>query len=102
MAAEPESFRLADLLAAASSLASFRGEATISMDHLRLALAVCRGEATIESFGPGLSPLIPRRSAPEPDARVRAFAQRWNARLGDPYRLLSATEIDDLSRDLAP
>ncbi len=102
MPAEPTSFRLADLLTTASSLASYRGEPRITIDHLRMALAICLDEATIESLGPGLSPLVPRRGAPEPDADVLSFARRWNARLGDAFRALTADEVRDLRNELTP
>ena len=92
--------RLADLLATASSLAAYRLETVITRQHLRMALACLQGQATFESLGGGVSPLIPRRSPPEPDHTVRTFAQRWSDRLGGPFQPFPAELLAELSAEL--
>jgi hypothetical protein len=98
----PPPVRLADLLTTASSLADFRGESTITLDHLRLGLGVLLGETTFERLGSGLSPLVPRRGTPQPNAEVLAFARRWHERLGDPFAPIASADLAELRAELAP
>lgn len=92
--------RLADLLSTASSLAAFRLESEITVEHLLQALAVLLGEAEFEALGRGVSPLVPRRSPPVPDAFVTSFAQRWNERLGGPFAPIPPGILEKLRKEL--
>ncbi|MES4792070.1 MAG: hypothetical protein C4321_02965 [Chloroflexota bacterium] len=100
MADQGANIRLADLLAAASSLAAYRLETAITLQHLRMALDCLEGQATFESLGGGVSPLIPRQSPPEPDDAVRTFARRWSDRVGGPFQPLPVELLAELRAEL--
>ena len=81
MTAEP--VRFADILTTASAVASYLGEAEVAAPHLVSAVAILRGESTIEDLGRPVSPLVRRGAGGSTVSQpVRDLAQRWFAELG--------------------
>jgi hypothetical protein len=75
--------RFADILTTASAVASYLGEPEVTAPHLLSALAILRGESTIDDLGRPVSPLVRRgQGGVSVSPAVRDLAQRWFAELG--------------------
>lgn len=98
----PEQLRLTDILTTASAVANYLGQPDVSADHVLHAIAVLRGEESMESLGRPRSPLVPRPpGGPGADPRVRVVAQRWFARLGGEVTAeLDEEQLAELRSDL--
>ncbi|MBE0609887.1 MAG: hypothetical protein IH609_10930 [Dehalococcoidia bacterium] len=79
----PEPLRLTEILTTSSAVANYLGQPDVTAAHMLSAIAILRGEMTMESLGRPVSPLVPRvRGGGGADPRVRELARRWFARLG--------------------
>jgi len=75
--------RFADILTTASAVASYLGEPEVVAPHLLAAVAILRGESTIEELGRPVSPFVRRGSGGSAvSIPVRDLAQRWFTELG--------------------
>lgn len=99
----PEPLRFTDILTTASAVANYMGQADVSANHVLHAIAILRGEESMESLGRPVSPLVPRppgRGGSDP--RVREVARRWFDRLGGEVSAeLDEAQLAELERDLA-
>lgn len=95
--------RFTDILTTATALATYLGDREITTFHLAEAVAVLREERTLDDYGPGRSPLIPR----DPGGavvgdRLRALTQAWFQRLGaDPAIELEDGAVEEFLEELA-
>jgi hypothetical protein len=98
----PEPLRLTDILTTSSAVANYLGESNVTAGHMLSAIAILRGEVTMESLGRPVSPLVPRaRDGGGADPRVRELAQRWFARLGgDVGAALDDVQLASLVEEL--
>lgn len=79
----PEPLRLTEILTTSSAVANYLGQPEVTAGHMLSAIAVLRGEMTMESLGRPVSPLVSRiQGGGGAEPRVRELAQRWFARLG--------------------
>ena len=79
----PEPLRLTEILTTSSAVANYLGQPDVTAGHMLSAIAILRGEMTMESLGRPVSPLVPRvPGGGGADPRVRELAQRWFAKLG--------------------
>ena len=101
---EPGAIRFLDILTTASAVANYVGVADVTPAHVRDAIAILRGEKTLDDLGRPLSPLVrraPPGTAGGADARVRDLARRWYASLGDdPAAELSTAQLEALIAEL--
>jgi hypothetical protein len=99
--ADPTGIRFVDVLTTGSAVANYLGAPDVTAGHLLSAIAILREEASLEDLGRPLSPMIRRREAGS-DPEVRAFAQRWFAKLGeDPHAELGGDQVDEMLRELS-
>jgi hypothetical protein len=98
----PEPLRLTEILTTSSAVANYLGQPDVTAGHMLSAIAILRGETTIESLGRPVSPLIPRaRGGAGAHPRVRELAQRWFARLGgDAGAVLDEGQLASLIEEL--
>ena len=87
MAEDPgndEPIRFADILTTASAIANYLGEADVRAGHLVEAIAILRGEHTLDDLGRPTSPLVPRPRSRQSgaDDAVKELVQRWFRELG--------------------
>jgi hypothetical protein len=82
MSTAPEPLRFTDVLTNASAVANYLGAPDVTAAHLLDALAILSGEQTVEVLGRPRSMFGRGHSSPGATEGVRAFAQRWFARLG--------------------
>jgi hypothetical protein len=97
----PEPLRFADILTTASAIANYLGQPDVDPSHLIAAVAILRGQKTMEDLGRPVSPLVRRPAPPGATEAVRALVQRWFADLGeDPNAELSPELAERLLNDL--
>jgi hypothetical protein len=99
----PDPLRLTEILTTSSAVANYLGQPEVTAGHMLTAIAILRGEATLESLGRPVSPLVPRaRGGGGADPRVRELARRWFARLGgDVTAALDDAQLATLVEELA-
>ncbi len=100
---EDEAPSLADILTTASAVAHFLGSQAILAEHLATALAIQRGQMTMDELGKPLSPLVqryPRGAGPGVAPAVQALVQRWFAELGTATAPLSEEQMERLRGEL--
>ena len=98
----PEPLRLTEILTTSSAVANYLGEPDVTAGHVLSAIAILRGELTMERLGRPVSPLVPRApGGGGADPRVRELAQRWFARLGgDVGAALDDVQLASLVKEL--
>lgn len=96
------SIRFTDILTTATALAQYLGDNEINAFHLAESVGLLRGQRTLDEFGPGRSPLIPRDpGGPAVGAELRDLTQAWFARLGsDPASELEESAVDEFLQEL--
>lgn len=96
-----EPIRFADVLTTASAVANYLGMADVTAAHMLDAIAVLRGEKSLEDLGRPLAPLVPRSSEGGAEPAVRELAQRWwNALGGDISATLDVLALAALRAEL--
>ena len=99
-----ERLRLTEILTTSSAVANYRGVPAVRAIDVLDAVAVLRGEKTLDDLGRPLSPLVSRVSGAGSGATegVRDLAQRWFASLGaDPTAEFSDAQLSAFEAELA-
>lgn len=85
----------------ASAVANYLGAADVKAAHMLDAIAILRGDKTLEDLGRPVSPLVPRRNEGGAETAVRELAQRWwNALGGDISSTLNEPSLKQLEAEL--
>jgi len=96
------SIRFTDILTTATALAHYLGEPEVTPRLLIESVAILRGAKTLDDFGPGRSPMIPRDpgGAAVP-AAVQELTQAWFRRMGhDPTIELEEGAVDEFLEEV--
>lgn len=100
---DSEPLRFADILTTASAVANYLAQPEVTAAHLLEAVAILRGEKTLEDLGRPLSPLV-RRAGPQGagvEPRARELVRRWFAAIGSsPTAELAAEQAVAFEQDL--
>jgi hypothetical protein len=102
MVDDADELRLTDILTTSAAVADYVGADTVLPAHVLEAIGVLRGERTMDDFGRGRSPLVPRRpgsGAVQPD--LRELSRRWFEQLGsDVAATLSESQLAAFEGDV--
>ncbi len=96
--------RLTDILTTSAAVANFIGDREVGARHMLLAIAVLKGEKSLDDLGRPLSPLVSRMTGAGSGATdgVRLLAQRWFAQQhGDVRYEFSAEQLQELEEDIS-
>lgn len=99
-----EGLRLSEILTTSSAVANYRGVQNVRARDVLDAVAMLRGEKTLDDLGRPLSPIVSRISGAGSGATegVRELAQRWFAVLGeDPRAELDDEQLREFELELA-
>ncbi len=78
MSDSPGPIRFVDILTTASAVASYLGAPLVTAAHLIEAVAILRGEKSVEELGRPVSPLVSRSSqGAEVEQTARELVQHW-------------------------
>lgn len=97
-----EDLRLTEILTTSAAVADYVGADSVLPAHVLEAIAVLRGERTMDELGRGRSPLVPRRpgsGAVQPE--LRELSRRWFEELGsDVAATLSPSQLAAFEQDV--
>jgi len=95
--------RFADILTTASAVANYLGEPGVTAAHLLAAIAILRGEKSLDDLGRPVSPLIQRgATSGVVHPPVQVLVQQWFARLGnDVDAELDTAALAEFTAELA-
>lgn len=96
------SIRFTDILTTATALAHYLGDSEITTFHLTEAVALLRAQRTLEDYGPGRSPMIPRDpGGAMVGPQLRDLTQAWFKRMGsNPTTELEDRAVEEFLDDL--
>ena len=96
-----EPLRFADILTTASAVANYLAAAEIQASHLLDAIALLRGERSMEELGRPLSPLVRRPQGGAVAPGVRELVRRWFEDVGqDAAAEIDAAQLSALEAEL--
>lgn len=100
----PDALRLTEILTTSTAVANYLGSRTVEAGHVASAVAILRGEKTIDDLGRPQSPLLSRVTGAGSGVAeaVREIAQRWFAVFeGDVLREFTDEQLAQFLAELA-